>query len=126
MNNANNRHAPREPGSPPAADEGVIRCICGYDEDDGFTIQASLCSSLLSLKAQELTLFLYIYIVREMPGLAARRLRAHPEEQRAGRVLLRAVQSARRGRRLRQGGAAEAPVAEAEQPEAHGGGWWWQ
>ena len=40
MNNANNRQQPREPGSPPA-DEGVIRCICGYDEDDGFTIQAS-------------------------------------------------------------------------------------
>lgn len=26
----------------PVEDEGIIRCICGYDEDDGFTIQASL------------------------------------------------------------------------------------
>jgi hypothetical protein len=26
-----------------ADDEGIIRCICGYNDDDGFTIQCEKC-----------------------------------------------------------------------------------
>lgn len=32
-----------EEGEPVFIDEGVIRCICGTIEDDGFTIQCERC-----------------------------------------------------------------------------------